>query len=414
MKTKSTVKWIVIVVSLILITWFLVLPLPSQKISLSSHLAIEPRPVYVYSESFRFKNELDACDKRLPEMVTGGYTAVVDIWIDQLHRDLMVTSEPGDAKWILVPFNFERSYQIGLCQGRTHLQRVESVLSALKSAPTYLRRNGSDHILMVGYWKFYPGYGGDDFFPYKHRSVIANMVVGRYLSYYLSLHPSAPLYGFQPVASTGDRWWIEGEDWRCTLVYPVLTISSMGNVRVQSVLQDWERERPILLYYRGHGKANCARGAQSLHEKVFQLGQHFPKERTILSRDHAPSASIYVGELSRSRFCLVFRCDDPQTSRFYDAVSAGCIPVLINDGFHLTVAPFSLSLNYASFSVSIPEAMWNSDPVGSSRFAYHWPKNRLEALLRGLIVARRVLDWRSRDSQVSKAMLLELQSDCEY
>ncbi|CAM9273692.1 unnamed protein product, partial [Phaeothamnion confervicola] len=28
-----------------------------------------------------------------------------------------------------------------------------------------------------------------------------------------------------------------------------------------------------------------------------------------------------------------FACDDPQTSRFYDALAAGCMPIVINDHF---------------------------------------------------------------------------------
>ncbi|CAM9812519.1 unnamed protein product, partial [Phaeothamnion confervicola] len=52
-----------------------------------------------------------------------------------------------------------------------------------------------------------------------------------------------------------------------------------------------------------------------------------------VSNDHAASPEAYREEVFGSKFCFVFACDDPQTSRFYDAVAAGCIPIIVNDHF---------------------------------------------------------------------------------
>ena len=123
----------------------------------------------------------------------------------------------------------------------------------------------------------------------------------------------------------------------------------------------------------------------------------------IIERDYATSPQAYAKELAASKYCLVLRCDDPQTSRFYDSIAAGCIPIVISDGFHLVVvrwkptpsiarepivtqkcqhsvsaltlahfaaqAPFSSVVNYASFSVTIPESMWMKDVGSAARFA---------------------------------------------
>ncbi|CAN0103694.1 unnamed protein product, partial [Phaeothamnion confervicola] len=53
----------------------------------------------------------------------------------------------------------------------------------------------------------------------------------------------------------------------------------------------------------------------------------------LVSHNHSPSPEEYFRELRAAKFCLVFACDDPQTSRFADALAAGCIPIVINDHF---------------------------------------------------------------------------------
>jgi hypothetical protein len=43
----------------------------------------------------------------------------------------------------------------------------------------------------------------------------------------------------------------------------------------------------------------------------------------------------------------------------YDAIAAGCVPVMISDGTNL---PFHSSLDWPSFSVTIPEATLMKGP----------------------------------------------------
>lgn len=45
--------------------------------------------------------------------------------------------------------------------------------------------------------------------------------------------------------------------------------------------------------------------------------------------------------------------------RVYDAIAAGCVPVMISDGTNL---PFHSSLDWPSFSVTIPEATLMKGP----------------------------------------------------
>ena len=43
----------------------------------------------------------------------------------------------------------------------------------------------------------------------------------------------------------------------------------------------------------------------------------------------------YVRELRESQYCLHLRGDTSTSRRIYDALAAGCVPVIISDDSHL-------------------------------------------------------------------------------
>ena len=132
---------------------------------------------------------------------------------------------------------------------------------------------------------------------------------------------------------------------------------------------------------------------------------------------HAKGGSgVYTKEMQNSKFCLILRGDDPQTSRFYDAIATGCIPVIINDGFHLVVAPFKNQINYGSFTITIPESMWhigpNADPWGSLHFVINLPKADRQLLIKYLLKNGRSLLWNHPQSDVVGRALQKIVSSC--
>ena len=67
--------------------------------------------------------------------------------------------------------------------------------------------------------------------------------------------------------------------------------------------------------------------------------------------------------LSRSQFTLSPRGDSPSTARLYDAAQYCSIPVLISDTQFELASPFQCFVPYELFTVQIPEAEWEADPV---------------------------------------------------
>jgi len=125
---------------------------------------------------------------------------------------------------------------------------------------------------------------------------------------------------------------------------------------------------------------------------MSQLGALFPD--SIIEAGPA-TRKKYVEELQHSRFCLVIRCDYSYRSRLYDAVAAGCIPVLINDGWHLTVAPFADAggMRYADFVVTLPESMFLAHPPSALSYIYTMSESRMRRMHAHLMKSRPSIVW---------------------
>lgn len=66
----------------------------------------------------------------------------------------------------------------------------------------------------------------------------------------------------------------------------------------------------------------------------------------------AEKASTYASELRRSIFCIIPRGNTPWTKRFFDAVLAGCIPVVLSDPISFA---FEHLVNFHRFTLKLPE-----------------------------------------------------------
>ena len=81
----------------------------------------------------------------------------------------------------------------------------------------------------------------------------------------------------------------------------------------------------------------------------------------------------------RAAFCLVPHGDTPDSSRLYDAIACGCVPILISDAWQ---GAFAASIDYASFALRIRERHFLADPRGALLNVTRGA--RLEALRRAL------------------------------
>ena len=107
--------------------------------------------------------------------------------------------------------------------------------------------------------------------------------------------------------------------------------------------------RPRTLFIATESSSIAENGVIKLRES-----DQTEEERRVKTQENQGhfAAAKYAQELLRSEYCIHFRGDTTTSRRLYDAIAAGCVPVIISDNTHL---PFTSSINWAAFTITIPE-----------------------------------------------------------
>lgn len=93
---------------------------------------------------------------------------------------------------------------------------------------------------------------------------------------------------------------------------------------------------------------------------VRELAGRHSTELIDISEDLAHGAPVADEQAQwRGRFCLIARADSYSTAAFYNAIQAGCVPVVISDWF---VFSFWWAIPYDAFVIRIPEDLFVTNP----------------------------------------------------
>jgi hypothetical protein len=92
-----------------------------------------------------------------------------------------------------------------------------------------------------------------------------------------------------------------------------------------------------------------------------------------------------------SKFCLVIRGDTPHSHALFNAVKAGCIPVVISDWYPFYSPPLPTTLDMQDFCIFIPEDDFLQNPERALLKLLDLPKDVLRNKLRALEWAQRVM-----------------------
>jgi len=115
-----------------------------------------------------------------------------------------------------------------------------------------------------------------------------------------------------------------------------------------------------------------------------KLNEDFGYDKTFVS----PAETF--AEMQQSTFCLVPRGDTPSSRRFFSAIAAGCIPVLIADDY---TPPFSHALDYSKFSLSFSVRSTLHSPCGLFQELRNVSAARVRKMQDELVSARRQLSY---------------------
>ena len=169
-------------------------------------------------------------------------------------------------------------------------------------------------------------------------------------------------------------------------------------------------QRSTGIFFRGRHPKHCKLGKEVRNATVEKLQGVVP--HSVIEAAHAPNGDQYKQEIQSSRFCLVMSCDDVQTSRFVDSLAAGCLPVVIADGWDLIARPYPEHINYDAFTIHIPEKEWLEDPVGAAKWLYSMPHPKLKRMVLALQNARNALLWDHPKSIVAQMAMQQASYEC--
>jgi hypothetical protein len=370
---------------------------------------IQSPAFFVYEDAVFYPN---LCRNQSSKYPRAYYIDVMDFWLQQLLVHPRRVDDPEEAKIIFIPFNADDSFAAGSCNGKSHYDRIQSVIDFLLQSPIFTRKFGRDHIWPIGHWRLHFR-NGTGIFNASMPSIISNMTISSFIDWNLNL--GYPHYGidirFQEGKQRLQNIWRIMQYWRCTVTAPIFTLPSAWASEVS--FESWKM-RKIMIHYRGKGK-NCSsypswKDPNDVRHAVDRLRDTIPD--SLFEHDRHDSEQEFGEELKDSKFCLSLRCDDPLASRFYDSLAAGCIPVVISEGWLLAVAPFAQQINYMSFSIHIPESLYWYDPVAAMRFVYNHQEQHLQQMYENLITARKVLLWQHPESVTVDYALRSVESKC--
>ena len=168
--------------------------------------------------------------------------------------------------------------------------------------------------------------------------------------------------------------------------------------------------RTTLLFFRGHlprSSIDTKNVRRYLMQSLAgQQGVVIEAATAIKNASYQPHEA-YLRRMIQSTFCLAPRGDTASSRRVYEAIAAGCIPVIIADDLNL---PFEKRLKYTDFSVRFTEKFALRQPLAMLKQLREMPLSKVQAMQASLMKARPSFLWHTDPSRPSAVdqILVEL------
>lgn len=278
-----------------------------------------------------------------------------DVW---LHKALLDhprrTMDPTEATTFLVPFygflssNLSGREGYHSCNGLGHWNRTHRLAEWLKVNPQFMSQP-ERHVVPISYWavarKEYPKWD-DELFSVLTGELYEMLQKVRLLVY-------EPRFGSFRMEQEY-TWW-NGP--LTTIPY----VASMSLINAMDAANEGEFEagvtsRPTMLYFRGNtaldsSNASFISEGQKVRRTTFEVFGQVTGARIEDSSVNF-STTAYLAGMTSSTFCLVPKGDTPTSRRLFDAIVAGCIPIIVSDEIFL---PFDGFLDWGKFAIKVQE-----------------------------------------------------------
>lgn len=113
------------------------------------------------------------------------------------------------------------------------------------------------------------------------------------------------------------------------------------------------------------------------------------------------NATLYVDLGLHAKYFLIIKGDSPSTSRFYDGIQFGGVPIIISDGWQAHAMPMPNDLPWAQIAVFVNETNFEDRPQQTMTAA----KRRADALVQNIPIVSAALDWSAKGNCIGTMIL---------
>eukprot|EP00930_Biecheleria_cincta_P100346 TRINITY_DN9198_c0_g1_i1.p1 TRINITY_DN9198_c0_g1~~TRINITY_DN9198_c0_g1_i1.p1 ORF type:complete len:463 (+),score=68.55 TRINITY_DN9198_c0_g1_i1:78-1466(+) len=272
-----------------------------------------------------------------------------DVWIHQLlSKHELRTRNPEEATMFFIPFygflsayfNGKKEGNQGLfshaanqkCNGREHMQRVVDLTLFLEQQESF-RKHPEKHVMPVSFWNVareQPDYA-------QPGSVIVGPIFKRLQSSVLLVHE--PMFASQSDLEQYKQW--PGK------LVAIPYVAKMDLVAMEMHSDDILQKEPIFFFQGEISTPHVTTPGIQRRKLLIDAFKKYP-ESWIVDTHKNYSGHTYETGMLKARFCLVPEGDTPTSSRLFDAIAAGCVPMILSDKIAL---PFADFVDWQAFSL---------------------------------------------------------------
>lgn len=366
----------------------------------------------------------------------------VQFTTELLVRELMVnknsclrTMDPEKASLFYVPYLPSTAHHIGTDNSfeRTFSPFAKAIVDILDkkkyngwenifglTSKYWKRRNGSDHILTFsepfhGYY-YKVNQHGNYHYVYSQRQLAPPIVISVELSTtFVSMYPKCASKNILLPYPNSNGDWFNGVNAKSALKLKEelhLLESTNLNTSMPSAALPVERHlaatynvsaRPLSQYYAAGNHGTCKQLRQVLESNYNSCALSSKVIRKTLRSPH------YSVAMRLATFCPAPGGDSPSAKRVFDALHAGCIPIILSEDFvwpaskeidpllTLDPADFSIRLNASDFDSALLDPKTcqplNERKPGLQAYLETIPVTELERLRQGVAMAANLYSW---------------------
>ncbi|CAK9075324.1 unnamed protein product [Durusdinium trenchii] len=291
------------------------------------HFCPEGAPkIYVYDKEMKTDSFL-SCAR------TGFWAS--EVYLDRFFRQSKCrTHDPEKAELFFVPA-YLTCWELQFSNPLARQQRLRDAAAAAAGLPFLRRREGLDHVMLFGAsaWQL-PGW----------RELFGRSVL-------LAVES-------EPIESDGipehetHCWHCKDcfQPWKDLVVPPLTPLPAERSLLAKSKPM---LERKFLMAWHGQH----AESTNPQVRRAYVITNETVRTSLIQELSHLSDVSLgspvsdYAGIMGNAKFCLCPKGASSYTSRVFEALFAGCVPVILSDHVRL---PFDGLVNWTDFSIAWP------------------------------------------------------------